>query len=246
MRSFSVFLFLSLLFISPAIGQQIIEVTNDGTIHGEISANGITRLHLIEDEVAGVHISDGGHSTAVSFVKEPSTGDIYLKLSDQIVKTHQHSIIDFFLTTQRGYTYQAELTVTQNTASQIIIRNPQITQSKNKLGRTNQKLEETVISIVRAINNDRVLDGYKVKRPNNKIRDLGSLQFHTKSLFIGNQLTGQLLVIRNPAPGNVTLNEKMFLTSGVLAVSILGNRRLGTSETSKVILVGYSNGDSLL
>lgn len=246
MRFILLALFFSRLLDSSIVAQQIIEVTNDGTIHGEISATGITRLQLIEDEVVGVHISEGGQHAEVSFIKEPSTGDLYLKLSDQILKTGHHSLINFFLTTKRGYTYQAELIVTQENASQIIIRNPQLPQRNIKLRRTNQKLEETVISLIRAMHNESVLEGYKVKKPYTDMRDLGSLRFLTKSLYIGDQLTGQLLIIRNPAPSNVTINEKMFLTSRVLAVSILGKRKLGSSETSRVLLVGHSNGDSLL
>lgn len=246
MRETLLALTISALCVSSMTAQQIIEVAGDGTITGDISTTGITRLQLIGDEVASVHINDGGQHTEVSFVKEPSTGDLYLKLSDQNSSNYQYPNIDFFLTTKKGYTYQAKLKISPNATSQIIVRNLQIALRNHNLKRTNQKLEDTVIGLVRAMSNGVVLDGYKVKKPKSKTRALGSLRFHTQSIYVGEHLTGQVLIVSNPTPGNVSVNERKFLTSGILAVSILGNHRLKSTETTKVLLVGHTNGESLL
>lgn len=246
MRGTILALTISVLFVSSMNAQQIIEVAGDGTIIGEISTRGITRLQLIGDEVASVHINDGGQHPEVSFVKEPSTGDLYLKLSDQNSTNYQYPSIDFFLTTEKGYTYQAQLRLSPNATSQIIVKNLQIALRNHNLKRTNQKLEDTIIGLVRAMYKGAVLDGYKVKKPKSKTRPLGSLRFHTQSIYVGQHLTGQVLIVSNPTPGNVSVNERKFLTSGILAVSILGNHHLKSTESTKVLLVGHTNGESLL
>lgn len=243
----SVFLILTwqfLMFFSVN-AQQVIEVSADGTIVGEISLSGITRLHLVKDEVASVQVNEGGQEAEVSFVKESSTGDLYLKLT-KIQKSTFQSSVSFFLTTKRGYTYQVKLLVTNRASTQISVKNPEITKQTYAPTKINQKLEDNVIEIVRAIINGNVLTDFRITEPRETVRTLGSLRFYTDKIYMSESLTGQLLIIYNPTISIVSISETMFMTPGILAVSILGNKYLRSNQSTKVLLIGLSNGDSLL
>ena len=245
MRSIFLILTWQCLMFFSVNAQQVIEVSADGTIVGEISLSGITRLHLVKDEVASVQVNDGGQQADVSFVKEPSTGDLYLKLT-QIKKSTFQSSVSFFLTTKRGYTYQVKLVATNKDSTQISVKNPEIMKQTYAPSKVNQKLEDTVIKIVRAISKGNVLNEFRIKEPRETVRTLGSLRFYTEKIYIGENLTGQLLIIHNPTISKVSISETMFITPGILAVSILGNKYLQSNQSTKVLLIGLSNGDSLL
>lgn len=232
--------------ILTAKAQQFVEVSGDGLIRGELSADGITRLHFVKDEVASVQLNEGGHHIDISFTKESTTGDVYIKLPNYNRDSNVSNDVSFFLITKRGYTYQVELEIKERTSAQIAIRNLNIKHHNQEVKRTNQVLESSVIRLIRAMSAGTLIEGYRVKKAFAGTQALGSLKFETRLIYQGKNLTGQIIVIRNTTPSEVTIKETRFLRSGILAVTILGNPKLGTLETRKVLLIGQTNGDSLL
>ena len=237
---------LLLASILTAKAQQFVEVSGDGMIRAELSADGITRLHFVKDEVASVQLNEGGHHVDVSFTKEPTTGDLYIKLPNYNRDAFDSNDVSFFLITKRGYTYQIELEIKERNSAQIAIRNLDIKQHNQEFKQTNQVLESSVIRLIRAMSTGTLIEGYRVTNSFARTQALGSLKFNTRSIYQGKHLTGQIIVIQNPTPGEVTIKETRFLSSGILAVTILGNPKLGTLETRKVLLIGQTNGESLL
>lgn len=229
-----------------AKAQQFVEVSGDGLIRGELSAVGITRLHFVKDEVASVQLNEGGHHIDVSFTKEPTTGDLYIKLPNYNRDSSVSTKVSFFLITKRGYTYQFELEIHERTSAQIAVRNLNIKHLNQEVKQANQVRESSVIRLIRAMSTGTLIEGYRVKNAFAGTQALGSLKFETRMIYQGKHLTGQIIVIRNTTRGEVTIKETRFLSSGILAVTILGNPKLGTLETRKVLLIGQTNGDSLL
>ena len=99
-----------------ALAMQVRSATDHAEIAAEVSSHAVSRIALIGDRIARIVRPPGGFAVEHDAVR----GDLYLRpLGPETPGT-----ATLFLGTERGFTYQLNLTVAERDAAQVLIRNP--------------------------------------------------------------------------------------------------------------------------
>ena len=100
-----------------ALAMQVLDATDHAALEAEVSAHAVSRIALSDDRIARIVRPPGGFAVEHDAVR----GDIYLRpLGPETPET-----ATLFLGTERGFTYQLNLTVAERRdAAQVLIRNP--------------------------------------------------------------------------------------------------------------------------
>lgn len=225
------------LMFGTANAQQLIEADDGGIVSGYVSATGITRLTFTSDAAASVQMSQGGDGPGFSISQEQETGDLYLTLSRDPRRGESTGAASFFVTTREGFTYQMELAARNTPSTQIEIRNPDITVRRAEMAAADRPMDDRVVSLTRAMWNSALAEGFKVRRPVQRERAAGSLRLAVRAIYEAPDLTGRILSVRNPSPGQVPVSEAAFMAPGVLAVTLQGPRTLGSGQSMTVLVI---------
>lgn len=223
--------------VSMASAEQIIAADDGGVITGHVSASGVTRISFIGDEAASVQLSQGGEGPGFSIAHEPTTGDLYLTLSREPGRGEAIGAASFFVTTRAGFTYQVELAAKDTPSTQIAIRNDALQIQRARQTASSEPQIDRLVGLTRAMWNGALMEGYQVRRPLRRENAAGSLRMTPISVYEGETLTGRVIEIRNPTPGEIEVSEDVFLAPGVLSVVIKGPRRLGPNERTAVLII---------
>ena len=115
-RCLSVLLACLALASGEALAMQRLTATDHAVLEAEVSATAVSRIALDQDRIARIVRPPGGFAIEHDAVR----GDLYLRpLGPEPPQT-----ATLFLGTERGFTYQLTLTVTDRAAAQVLIRNP--------------------------------------------------------------------------------------------------------------------------
>ena len=116
-RRFHTALLASLALASgEALAMQVLTATDHAALEAEVSSHAVSRIALSDDRIARIVRPPGGFAVEHDAVR----GDLYLRpLGPQTPET-----ATLFLGTERGFTYQLNLTVAERDAAQVLIRNP--------------------------------------------------------------------------------------------------------------------------
>ena len=98
------------------LAMQVLTATDHAEIEAEVSSHAVSRIALSDDRIARIVRPPGGFAVEHDAVR----GDLYLRpLGPETPGT-----ATLFLGTERGFTYQLNLTVAERDAAQVLIRNP--------------------------------------------------------------------------------------------------------------------------
>ena len=116
-RRFHAVLFACLALASgEALAMQVLTATDHAEMEAEVSSHAVSRIALEGDRIARIVRPPGGLAIEHDAVR----GDLYLRpLGPETPET-----ATLFLGTERGFTYQLNLTVADRDAAQVLIRNP--------------------------------------------------------------------------------------------------------------------------
>ncbi len=99
-----------------ALAMQRLTATDHAVLEAEVSATAVSRIALHHDRIARIVRPPGGFAIEHDAVR----GDLYLRPEGP--ETPQSATL--FLGTERGFTYQLTLTLTDRPAAQVLIHNP--------------------------------------------------------------------------------------------------------------------------
>lgn len=221
--------------LSAARADQIVEAQDGGVITGYVSETGVTRLSFVGDQAASIQMASGGTGPGFSIAHEPQTGDLYLTLEG--AGSSRIGAASFFVTTRSGFTYQVELAAKATPSTQITIRNPELTRRRAAANTPSDDIASPMVALTRAMWSGALAEGYELRRIAARERVAGSLRIRPVLAYEGDRLTGRIFEVRNPAPGDVAVDESLFLAPGVLAVSVQGPRTLPRNGRGRVLVV---------
>ena len=99
-----------------ALAMQVLTATDHAALEAEVSATAVSRIALSDDRIARIVRPPGGFAVEHDAVR----GDLYLRP----LGPETPEAATLFLGTERGFTYQLNLTVADRDAAQVLIRNP--------------------------------------------------------------------------------------------------------------------------
>lgn len=229
-----------LLSAPLACAQQIAEVTDGGVVSGYVSAGGITRLSFTGDAAASSPLRQGGAGPGFSLVHEAATGDLYVTLARDPADGERAGAVSFFVTTRAGFTYQVELAARDVPSTQIEVRNPELALRLAEKAIASAPLDARIATLTRAMWAGSLADGFAVDLQSGRERAFGSVRVKVLATYRGPDMTGRVLSVRNPSPGEVEVTEDQFLIPDVLAVALKGPRRLAARESTLVLVIDRS------
>jgi conjugal transfer pilus assembly protein TraK len=202
---------LSLLNIASA--SQIKEASGDDEIHGTISLNELNRIKLIGDEIATIKKKEGGFTILPS----NEVGEVYLRVTDS-------NILNFFIESKKGYTYNLLLRAKEIPSEQIFIKNPEISLVANstrvKLSPYKQEIVKFYKELKNATIKHSILDFF-----NKKYEFAGNNELNSKIKINlihqnqGNIYEGEIYELSNISKENISLKEDIFKKKRVRALS---------------------------
>ncbi|MBT0671583.1 type-F conjugative transfer system secretin TraK [Novosphingobium profundi] len=209
-----------LMAATPALADQTVVATDNGSISCDASKDDLTRISLKDDQFASVSkVSSGVASEDFSVVHEPTRGDIYLSVPHEYSK----ATVSFFGTTQKGFVYKFVCQVSGSEAKQIFVANAEMAKPKEAAQLQRQSgvpLDKRAVSLVQAMFEQKPVAGFEIRdRPRTPV-NVGSLKVQLVSEYDGPELSGRVLRIENTSSKPVVISEDLIASSGAIAVSI--------------------------
>lgn len=219
-----------------ASAEQIVEVVDDGVVSAYVSSTGVTRIKFISDQAKEAVIADGG--SGPGFTLANIDGDIFLTMDG--TSREGFGAASFFVKTRSGVTYQFELASKETPSTQIFVRNPELAAKQATVASPRATMEERVVQLTQAMWTGALPSGFEVRRPRGREVPAGPVRLRPLAEYRGTDLTGRVLSVRNPASGDISIDEDLFMAPGVVAVSIKGDRTLGPGATVDVLIIDRS------
>ena len=130
------------LAAGEALAMQVLTATDHAALEAEVSARAVSRIALIQDRIARIVRPPGGFAVEHDAVR----GDLYLRpLGPETPET-----ATLFLGTERGFTYQLNVTVADRDAAQVLIRNPDATEDADTPAPGDARIA-ALVALVRAV-----------------------------------------------------------------------------------------------
>lgn len=202
--------------IAPALADQFRSIADNGTIEGYASSLDITRISLIGDRVASVKKADADEfGDDFNVAHDTITGDVYLTLPAIYEQTH----LNFFITSQKGFTYKVHLAIRDTPSTQIFVQNPGVGSERAESWELETPFRQTVVRLIRAMWNGATVEGYEVRQNVDLSQKAGPLTYRITASYDGASLVGRILKIENNADTALALSEGAFFSPGVIAVA---------------------------
>lgn len=216
-------IFSSILLSHFAFSAQIFDLDPYKRIPVIVSFNELNRITVENDKIQQIYGDEGRYIIQ---------GD---EISGQVfVRPHADNLSPFTVTviTQSGQTQDLLLTPKDGNARAIVIRPKSIEKKLSSSG----NLDEQIINLTQAMLHDRKIEGFEVNRNINSIQKLNQAELKTVCQYLGENLEGLILVVRNVSSQNLNLQPQMFLSPKTLSVAITENI-LSPQSTTRVFIV---------
>jgi hypothetical protein len=200
---------------------------DDSEVHGVISANELNRISLINDEIVNVRKKEGGFTV----LPAPEKGEIYIRVIDN------SNIMNFFIESKKGYTYNLLLTTKEIPTEQIFIKNPKITKDKDSENIASFPYKQDIIEFYKDLKNQGFEKGTRLSLFNepysvNQNAKLASkVKINKISNYEGDIYQGEIFEITNISPGHIVLSENDFKRKNVMAIKLDQLRLVGRGKT---------------
>ncbi|NLR40558.1 type-F conjugative transfer system secretin TraK [Novosphingobium sp. ERW19] len=202
------------LVAKPALADQSVRATDNGTVGCIASAKDLTRISLAGDQFASVsRISTGNAEDDFKIVNEPTRGDIYLSVPDGYAKQK----LSFFGTTRKGYVYKFVCEVRGEEAEQLFVTNSAIQAQDERQALRPKSPEETATRLVQAMYRGEAIDGFEQAAAVLAPVRIGKLEVQQIGQYQGENLRGLILRVRNTAREPIKLDEQVLSARGAVA-----------------------------
>lgn len=227
---------LSFLFTCMAVGNLMatnvlsdtIKMTSEEIpVQANISQQEPTRIKVMGDRIAQVIHKSG----VFSLQENPSAGEIFITPTPDIKKQP----INVFVITEQGGTYTLVLTPKDMPATSVIL-NPGNTSHKASLWEQQTPWQQTVVSLIKALGQGRLLPGYQREVKETVMALWDGVAFTQTEIYRGQHLQGEVYRLKNEQNEFITVDETRFYRPGVAAVS-LDKTILQPGEEIKVTVV---------
>lgn len=199
---------------NPALADQSVRATDNGTVGCIASAKDLTRISLAGDQFASVSkISTGNAEDDFKIVNEPTRGDIYLSVPDGYGK----SKLSFFGTTRKGYVYKFVCEVRGEETEQLFVTNSAIQAEDERQALRPTSPEETATRLVQAMYRGEAIEGFEQVAAVLAPVRIGNLEVQQIGQYQGENLRGLILRVRNTAREPVKLDEQVLSARGAVA-----------------------------
>lgn len=227
---------IGLVASTPAFADENLMVSDNGTVHCDVSLKDLTRIALKDDKFASVSkIQSGIQGDDFEVVNEPIRGDVYLSIPDGF----KRSTISFFATTQKGYVYKFACSVHGDDAQQIFVANADSDDASKsppvKLT-DDMPLQEKAGRLVKAMYEQAVVDGFDQDWHSLAPVNVGALRVQLVGVYRGKALVGDMLKIENLGDKAVDLADEQIAPRDAVAVSIV-NPKLGPKSATTAYVV---------
>lgn len=202
--------------LTPALADQFRTIGDSGTVEGYASSLDITRISLVGDRIASVKKADADEfGDDFNVAHDTITGDVYLTLPAIFEQTH----LNFFITSQKGFTYKVHLAIRDTPSTQIFVQNPGVGSERAESWELETPFRQTVVRLIRAMWNGATVEGYEVRQNVDLSQKAGPLTYRVTASYDGASLVGRILKIENSADTALALSEDAFFSPGVIAVA---------------------------
>ena len=213
-----------LLTASPALADQTVVASDNGAVQCDASKLDLTRISLKDDQFAAVSkVTTGIATEDFSVVHEPTRGDIYISVPEG----YSRQTISFFGTTQKGYVYKFVCQVSGNEAKQVFVNNAELAKPPKPAVqvdavamRSNLPLDQQAIGLVKAMFEQRPVDGFDIRDEPRTPVNVGTLKVQLLSEYNGLTMAGRVLRIENTGQEPVVVTDELIASQGAIAVSI--------------------------
>lgn len=218
---------------SPALADQNLLVSDNGTVECVASAKDLTRISLKGDKFANVSkVAAASENEDFSVVFEPLRGDIYLSVPEG----YPRKALSFFGTTVKGYVYKFNCNVQSQGAEQIFVANVDM----EKAGQSEQVAglsdKDRSIELIQAMYRQDALPGFEIRSQDRAPVQVGSLKVQLVSEYVGLELRGKQLLIENASRKPVDVTDDTVASEGALAVSVTSARLDPGQKTTAFIV----------
>jgi type-F conjugative transfer system secretin TraK len=214
---------------------QIKPVKDNRTVLVKISAKEQSRIFVYNDRVLSVRGLDG----AYDLKKDEKQGDIYIKPSFYF----QHKAFTLFITTEQGHTYNVLATPFNIPAETIELKPLSPSRIIASRWEKNSPFAQTIINLINAMVNEINPDGYAVVNLGKvKPKRLSNcLTMRLLTLYQGDQLQGEIWLVKNESRVNVRVRPRDFYQDKVVGASIQNEELKPNGETLLYRVVGYDD-----
>ena len=203
--------------LTQALADQFRTIGDSGTIEGYASSLDITRISLIGDRIASVKKADADEfGDDFNIAHDTITGDVYLTLP----AIYEQSHLNFFITSQKGFTYKVHLSIQDTPSTQIFVQNPGVGSERAESWELEMPFRQTVVRLIKAMWNSATVEGYEIRQNVDLSQKAGPLTYRVTASYDGALLVGRILKIENDADTALPLSEDAFFSPGVIAVAL--------------------------
>jgi len=198
----------------PAHADQSLRVADNGTVACTASLKDLTRFSLAGDQFASVSkIATGNAAEDFKIVNEPVRGDIYLSVPDGFARAS----LSFFGTTRKGFVYKFVCQVRGDQAEQVFVTNEAIKAEKAKDWELRTSPEDTAVRLAQAMYRSEALEGFEIRGDVLEPVSVGKLEVQQVGQYIGADLKGLVLRVRNTGRTPIALDENVLAARGSVA-----------------------------
>ena len=227
----------------PALADQNVLVSDNGTVACEASLKDLTRITLANDQFASISkVQAGNAAEDFDVVNEPLRGDIYISVGQGFAR----SSISFFATTRKGYVYKFLCAVGGADAKQVFVANADMA-APRAIGEelpADLSPQDEAARLIAALYAQRSVGGYDIDwRPLAPVSD-GDVTVQRIGHYRGGRLTATLLKLTNTGIKPIDLREDDLGPPDAVAIS-LANPKLvpGQATTAFVVVARKPQGD---
>ena len=228
---------------SPALADQNLLASDNGTVACEASLKDLTRITLANDQFASISkVQASNPSEDFDVVNEPLRGDIYISVGQGFSK----SAISFFATTRKGYVYKFLCAVGGTDAKQVFVANADVA-APRVVGEelpADLSPQDEAARLIAALYAQRSVAGYDIDwRPLAPV-STGETTVQRIGQYQGTRLVATLLKLTNAGTKPILLREEDLGPPDAVAISLTNSRlNPGEATTAFVVVARKAQGD---
>lgn len=230
-------------FACPALADQNLVVSDNGTVHCDASLKDLTRITLAGDQFASISKVQAAN-TADDFevVNEPLRGDIYISVGQGFSR----GAISFFATTRKGYVYKFLCTVAGVDARQVFVANADMAAPRAISEELPADLspQEEAARLIAALYAQRSVAGYDIDwRPLAPV-STGTMIVQRIGRYLGPHLVATLLKLTNTGASAIALHEDDVGPPDAVAISLTSSTLAAKGSTTAFVVTTRKNDGS--